>query len=77
MGIETNEYLVKSNQVLEIIRDHKNKPNKDLSLALEFIKKEFDLTKENLLKLTNNIDKLELTYNILLKEYEERNGTTK
>jgi hypothetical protein len=77
MGIETNEYLVKSNQVLEIIRDHKNKPNKDLSLALEFIKKEFDLTKENLLKLTNHIDKLELTYNILLKEYEERNGTTK
>ena len=69
--------MVKSNQVLEIIRDHKNKPNKDLSLALEFIKKEFDLTKENLLKLTNNIDKLELTYNILLKEYEERNGTTK
>lgn len=77
MGIETNEYLVKSNQVLEIIRDHKNKSNNDLALALEFIKKEFDLTKENLLKLTNHIDKLELTYNILLKEYEERNGTTK
>ena len=77
MGIETNEYLVKSNQVLEIIRDHKNKSNKDLALALEFIKKEFDLTKENLLKLTNHIDKLELTYNILLKEYEERNGATK
>ena len=77
MGIETNEYLVKSNQVLEIIRDHKNKSNNDLALALEFIKKEFDLTKENLLKLTNHIDKLELTYNILLKEYVERNGTTK
>ena len=77
MGIETNEYLVKSNQVLEIIRDHKNKSNNDLALALEFIKKEFDLTKENLLKLTNHIDKLELTYTILLKEYEERNGTTK
>jgi hypothetical protein len=77
MGIETNEYLIKSNQVLETIRDHKNKSNKDLLLALEFIKKEFDLTKENLLKLTNHIDKLELTYNILLKEYEERNGTTK
>ena len=77
MGIETNEYLVKSNQVLEIIRDHKNKSNNDLALALEFIKKEFDLTNENLLKLTNHIDKLELTYTILLKEYEERNGTTK
>ena len=77
MGIETNEYLIKSNQVLETIRDHKNKSNKDLLLALEFIKKEFDLTKENLLKLTNHIDKLELTYNILLKEYEERNGATK
>ena len=30
MGIETNEYLVKSNQVLEIIRDHKNKSNNDI-----------------------------------------------
>lgn len=77
MNIETNEYLVKSNQVLEIIRDHKNKSNKDLVLALEFIKKEFNLTKENLLKLTNHIDKLELTYNVLLKEYEERNATKK
>jgi hypothetical protein len=77
MNIETNEYLVKSIEVLETIRDHKNKSNKDLVLALEFIKKEFDLTKENLLKLTNHIDKLELTYNVLLKEYEERNGTTK
>ncbi len=77
MDIETNQYLVKSNQVLEIIKDHKNKSNKDLVLALEFIKKEFELTKENLLKLTNHIDKLELTYTILLKEYEERNGTTK
>jgi len=77
MNIETNEYLVQSNQVLEIIRDHKNKSNKDLVLALEFIKKEFDLTKENLLKLTSHIDKLELTYNILLKEYEERNATKK
>lgn len=77
MNIETNEYLVKSNQVLEIIKDHKNKSNKDLLLALEFIKKEFDLTKENLLKLTTHIDKLELTYNVLLKEYEERNATRK
>lgn len=77
MNIETNEYLVQSNQVLEIIRDHKNKSNKDLVLALEFIKKEFDLTKENLLKLTNHIDKLELTYNVLLKEYEDRNATKK
>ncbi len=77
MGIEVNEYLVKSNQVLEIVRDHKNKSNKDLVLALEFIRKEFDLTKENLIKLTNHIDKLEMTYNILLKEYEDRNGSTK
>lgn len=77
MNIETNEYLVKSDQVLEIIKDHKNKSNKDLVLALEFIKKEFDITKENLIKLTNHIDKLELTYSILLKEYEERNATNK
>jgi hypothetical protein len=75
MGIEINQYLVKSNQIVDIIMDYKNKPNKDLVLALEFINKEFEVTKENLIKLTNHIDKLELTYNTILKEYESRNAT--
>ena len=63
---------VESSKIVEIIKEHKTRPNKDLVLALEFIKKDYELTKENLLKLSSHIDKLELSYNIILKEYESR-----
>ena len=65
---------IESKQILEIIKDYKSCSNKDLKLALDFISKDFDLTKESLLKLTDHLDKLELTYNTLLKEYHSRNG---
>ena len=42
---------VQSQQVVEIIKEHKVRPNKDLILAMEFIKKDFDITKENLIKM--------------------------
>ena len=41
---------------------------------MDFIQEDFKVTKENLIKLTNHLDKLENTYNLLLKEYNERNG---
>ena len=62
---------------INIIKDYKNRPNKDLILAMEFIKKDFDITKENLIKMTSHLDKLELTYNTLLKEYQARNVVQK
>jgi hypothetical protein len=70
---DTNEQI-KASKVLEIVSDYKNKSNKDIELALEFISLEFDKTKENLLKLTDHLDKLEITYNTILKEYKKRNG---
>jgi hypothetical protein len=39
--------------------------------------KEHNLTKESLLKLTEHLDKLEITYNTILKEYESRNVVPK
>ena len=42
---------------------------------MDFIQKDFDLTKESVIKLTNHLDKLELSYNTLLKEYQSRNAT--
>lgn len=63
---------VESSKIVEIIKEHKTRPNKDLILALEFIKKDYELTKENLLKLSEHLDKLELSYNTILKEYESR-----
>ena len=63
---------VESSKIVEIIKEHKTRPNRDLILALEFIKKDYELTKENLLKLSEHLDKLELSYNTILKEYESR-----
>jgi len=64
---------ITSQKVLETVSSYKTKSNKDLEIALEFINVEFNKTKENLLKLTDHLDKLEITYNTLLKEYKSRN----
>jgi hypothetical protein len=69
-----NEKRIKASEILLIIKDHKEKSNKDLKLAMDFIQEDFTVTKENLIKLTNHLDKLENTYNLLLKEYNDRNG---
>jgi hypothetical protein len=69
-----NEKRIKASEILLIIKDHKEKSNKDLKLAMDFIQEDFNVTKENLIKLTNHLDKLENTYNLLLKEYNDRNG---
>ena len=74
---ELNVEKIESTKVVEIIKDHKTRSNKDLLIALEFIKKDFELTKENLIKLTEHLDKLEVTYNTILKEYESRGLVSK
>ena len=59
-------------KALKIIKDYKSHSNKDLTFVMDFIKEDFDQTKETLIKLTTHLDKLELTYNAILKEYENR-----
>ncbi len=66
---------ISQSEILEIIAEHKSRSNKDLQIALEFIQKDFEVTKETLVKLSNHLDKLEITYNTLLKEYNNRNGS--
>jgi hypothetical protein len=68
-----NEKKIKSNEILEIIKEYKERSNKDLQLAMDFIQEDFNITKESLLKLTHHLDKLENTYNLLYKEFTERN----
>jgi hypothetical protein len=74
--MDVTQNKLESIKIVEIVKDYKSKSNKDLTLAMDFIQKDFELTKETLIKLTNHLDKLENTYNILLKEYQSRNGTT-
>jgi hypothetical protein len=68
-----NEKRIKANEILQIIKEHKERSNKDLKLAMDFIQEYFNMTKESLIKLTHHLDKLENTYNILHKEYTGRN----
>jgi hypothetical protein len=65
----------KAQKVLDIVKDYKSKGNKDLTFAMDFIKEDFDNTKNTLIRLTHHLDKLENTYNSILKEYENRTKT--
>ena len=68
------EKRIKAGEILQIIKEHKDRSNKDLQLAMDFIQEDFNFTKENIIKLTQHLDKLENTYNLLHKEYTDRNG---
>jgi hypothetical protein len=71
--MDLTQNKIESTKVVEIVQDYKSKSNKDLMFAMDFINKDFEVTKETLIKLTNHLDKLETTYNVLLKEYQSRN----
>ena len=62
----------KSEKVLQIIKEHKTSSNKDLILAMDYLLEDFEFTKKVVLKGTEQLDKLELTYNTVLKEYQKR-----
>jgi hypothetical protein len=68
------EKRIKAGEILQIIKEYKERSNRDLQLAMDFIQEDFNFTKENVIKLTQHLDKLENTYNFLHKEYTERNG---
>lgn len=59
-------------KVTNIIKDYKSSSNKDLIYVMTFIQNDFNLTKETLINLTHHLDKLEIVYNTILKEYESR-----
>jgi hypothetical protein len=59
-------------EVIEIIKDYKNRPNKDLIKALDLLSQDFEYTKNKLIQLTTHLDRVEHTYNTILKEYDER-----
>lgn len=62
-------------KIADIVNDFKNHSNKDLTLALDALHKEFETTKETVIKLTYYLDNLENNYNTILKEYRDRTNT--
>lgn len=61
-----------SEKVTNIIKDYKSVSNKDLMFAMDFIQEDFNFTKEKIIELTNHLDKLEIVYNKVLQEYQNR-----
>jgi len=66
---------MKKEELLDVINNYKNKSNKQLELALDKINKDFELTKETILKLTIQLDEIEKTYNNIFEEYKKRTST--
>jgi hypothetical protein len=58
--------------LIEIIKDYKNRPNKDLEKVLEKLDQDFEITKKSLIDLSHHLDKIELVYNLIYKEYVTR-----
>ena len=63
---------MENERMTEIIKDYKNKSNKDLIYAMETINTDFTTTKESLINLSHQLDFLEKIYNEILDEYKKR-----
>lgn len=62
-------------KIKDTIINYKSSPNKDLVIAMDFLKTDFEETKEMIIKLTHHLDGLENSYNNLLSEYQNRTKT--
>jgi hypothetical protein len=59
-------------KVINILSDLKNKSNKELIFAMDFLSSEFEQLKVSIVELTKHLDASEECYNRILKEYESR-----
>ena len=69
------EDKLRAEKVVQIIKEYKSLPNKDLVYSLDFLKEDFDRTKDNIINFTKHLDKVENSYNLILKEYQNRTVT--
>ena len=67
-----NLIKMKNEEILEILKDYRNKSNKDLVNTLDFLKNDFEITKDLLLKLTYHLESTENSYNKILEEINKR-----
>jgi hypothetical protein len=64
-----------SEKAIEIVKNYKSSSNKDLMFVMDYIQKDFNFTKDIVIKGTEHLDKLEVTYDTILKEYKKRTNT--
>jgi len=58
--------------ILKLQSDLKDQPNSKLIEVMDKLTTEFDLTKDNIIKSTLYLDKVEELYNNMLNEYQSR-----
>jgi hypothetical protein len=58
-SFDLDKKRIKATEVLQIIKEYKEKSNKDLQIALEFINEDFKITKDSIIKLTHHLDSLD------------------
>ena len=59
-------------QIIEVLKNYKNKSNKDIIFALDFLNEDFGKTKDLLIKLSKHLDTTEESYYKLLEEFKRR-----
>ena len=59
-------------KIKEILKNYKNKPNKDLSLVMDYLQEDFEKTKGLIIQLTKHMDVTEKEYNKVYNEYKKR-----
>ncbi len=69
---QENLFNMKQEDVFDILKNYKNKSNKDLVNIMDFLSEDFEKTKDLLLKLSVHLDNTEESYNKILKEFNRR-----
>lgn len=63
---------MKPEEIKNILKDYKNKPNKNLVEVMDYLKEDFEKTKDLIIKLTYHMDMAEKEYNKIYEEYKKR-----
>lgn len=58
--------------VKNVLNNLNESTNKEIQFSLDFLNTDFQQTKETIINLTKHLDNLEIAYNKVLKEYENR-----
>ena len=67
-----NPINMEENKIKDILVNYQNKPNKDLTGAMDFLQEDFEKTKSLIIKMTHHLDATEKAYNKLLDEFQNR-----
>jgi hypothetical protein len=59
-------------QVNEIIQNIDSKSNSDLTKVMDFLRDDFDETKDMIIDLTKHLDNIERMYDLTHKEFKRR-----